>query len=341
MRALSTLRRRPTTPAPSRRRLDSHPRSGAFTTAVEVLALQRAAGNRATASLLASVQRLPVAIEPDAPDTTDETAFEHFVWGIERSQDTDRLELLYHWLVQHYDDDPEQTDQIVRLAQLIEDILTGERMHPDDVAKQLALEEEQEKKAAAATKPAETRKRPAKIPAPAKPTEKQLREAEREQQRQAEKLAEQQELAKQRAQWDLEAPIYWQRIQNEPGNAGHGGALKFLVMQGYLEVRPPHRCFLSRYERKGHQPHGPRHGKRFGLSRELVPRGVLAAHPGRPLVVHLHCGGDGRVRAGSIKFRATERQPGDNILLESKFVDYLRCTDINGGNVTTKVGAWS
>lgn len=341
MPALTTLRRRPTTLAPGRRGLDPRPRSGALTTAADVLALQRAAGNRTTASLLTSVQRLPVTIESDAPDTADEKAFEKFVWGIERSKDMDRLERLYHWLVLHYDDDPTQTDQIVRLATLVEDILTGERSHPDDVAKQLVAEQEQKEKAAAAKQAkAEKPKRPVKKPAPAKPTEKQLKEAERDRQRQAEKLAEQQEQAKERAKWDLEAPMYWQNIQNEPGNAGHGGSLKFLILQGYLEVKKPHRCFLSRWERQG-GPNGPRAGKRFGLSLELVPRGVLTANPGQRLVVHLHCGDDGQVLGGGIKFMNAERLPGDNILLEAKFVDYLRRNDINGDNVNAIVGNWS
>ncbi|HEY7816213.1 MAG TPA: hypothetical protein VIC62_23405, partial [Nakamurella sp.] len=145
--------------------------------------------------------------------------------------------------------------------------------------------------------------------------------------------------AEKKAQWDLEAPVYWQKLQTDPTNTSHGGDLKFLVQQKYVTLAQPHRCFLSRYEKDNH---GNRLNNRFGVSLELQPAALLshALPGGSRLVIHLHCNGDGKVLAAGVKYRAVERQPGQNLLLEGGWVDYLKIEGITGDNVQTEVGVF-
>jgi hypothetical protein len=143
-----------------------------------------------------------------------------------------------------------------------------------------------------------------------------------------------------KAQNDFYAPIYWAKIQSEPGNSGHGGSLKFLIENKYVKVETPHRCFLSRFEKDSH---GNRENNKFGLSVQLTPVPLVVGVGDQRLVIHLHCGGNGKVFGAGIKFLASERLPGGNILVESgsEWLNYLQVSGITGDNVETKVGAFN
>jgi hypothetical protein len=149
-----------------------------------------------------------------------------------------------------------------------------------------------------------------------------------------------QDAATLKAENDFYAPIYWSKIQGEPGNSGHGASLKFLIENKYVKVEAPHRCFLSRFEKDGH---GNRENNKFGLSVKLTPKAQVVGAGDQTLVIHLHCGGSGKVFAAGIKFLAGERLPGDNILVESgaAWLDYLQVSGVTGDNVETKVGAFN
>jgi hypothetical protein len=149
-----------------------------------------------------------------------------------------------------------------------------------------------------------------------------------------------QDAAALKAENDIYAPIYWNKIQVEPGNSGHGASLKFLVENKYVKVEAPHRCFLSRFEKDSH---GHREANKFGLSVKLTPIAQVVGPGDQRLVIHLHCGGSGKVFAAGIKFLAGERAPGDNILVESgaAWLDYLQVSGVTGDNVETKVGAFN
>ena len=154
---------------------------------------------------------------------------------------------------------------------------------------------------------------------------------------QAKAAKEAQDAATLKAENDFYAPIYWNKIQVEPGNTGHGASLKFLVENKYVKVEAPHRCFLSRFEKDSH---GNRENNKFGLSVKLTPKAQVVGAGDQTLVIHLHCGGSGKVFAAGIKFLAGERLPGDNILVESgaAWLDYLQVSGVTGDNVETKGG---
>ena len=145
---------------------------------------------------------------------------------------------------------------------------------------------------------------------------------------QAKAAKEAQDAAAKKAENDFYAPIYWHKIQVEPGNTGHGASLKFLVENKYVKVEAPHRCFLSRFEKDGH---GNRENNKFGLSVKLTPNAQAVGAGDQRLVIHLHCGGTGKVFAAGIKFLAGERLPGDNILVESgaAWLDYLQVSGVD------------
>jgi len=199
---------------------------------------------------------------------------------------------------------------------------------------------------------------PGKKPAPAKPAaksagQKQHEKAERDRQakkakaeldqiaaEQARAAEEAQDAATTKAANDLLAPTYWRLIQAEPGNDGHGASLKFLIVNDYVKVEAPHRCFLSRYEK---DRWGVRDSNKFGLSVKLTPIRTVVGAGDRPLVIHLHCSSKGNVLGAGIKFLAGERRAGDNILVEkgTAWSSYLKVKDINGTNVQTKVGVFN
>jgi hypothetical protein len=157
---------------------------------------------------------------------------------------------------------------------------------------------------------------------------------------QAKAAKEAQDAAALKAENDIYAPIYWSKIQGEPGNSGHGASLKFLIENKYVKVEAPHRCFLSRFEKDGH---GNRENNKFGLSVKLTPIAQVVGAGDQRLVIHLHCGGNGKVFGAGIKFLAGERLPGGNILVESgsAWLDYLQVSGMTGDNVETKVGAFN
>ena len=157
---------------------------------------------------------------------------------------------------------------------------------------------------------------------------------------QARAAKEAQDAATLKAENDFYAPIYWAKIQSEPGNDGHGGSLKFLIENKYVRVEAPHRCFLSRFEKDGH---GNRENNKFGLSVKLTPLPLVVGAGDQRLVIHLHCGGNGKVFGAGIKFLASERLPGGNILVESgsEWLAYLQVSGVTGDNVETKVGAFN
>ncbi|MDZ4721858.1 MAG: DUF4157 domain-containing protein [Roseiflexaceae bacterium] len=131
----------------------------------------------------------------------------------------------------------------------------------------------------------------------------------------------------------------WNEIQNDPGGQpipgqeSHGAKLVKLLVGGFVTKAAPHRCFLSRYEKDNA---GNREGNRFGLSCRLPP-GKDIITPGKPLVVHLHCNGDGVVLYASIKYESSEHVVGDALAIESFWRPTLRSEGINGANVNAKV----
>lgn len=199
----------------------------------------------------------------------------------------------------------------------------------------------------AANRPATQRQPKGKTPAQKEHEQKQKtlqeQKTQKEQKfaaaRSATKAAENKAAADQKAKWDLEAPVYWHKLQTDPSNTAHGADLKFLVQQKYITLARPHRCFLSRHEKDNH---GNRLNNRFGVSMELQPVALLSnSFPGGSrLVIHLHCNDDGKVRAAGVKYLAQERLPGGNLLLEGGWVDYLKVEGITGDNVETKVQAF-
>jgi len=120
-----------------------------------------------------------------------------------------------------------------------------------------------------------------------------------------------------------------------------------LLNDGYISLAPAHRCFLSSYEKDNQNN---RKDNRFGLSRRIFLTQALAgAYQAKynavpaDCVLHLHCDADGSVLSFSIKYLAQEQQAGNNVVFpdiyKNKAADYVG--DINGNNVTAKVGQFS
>jgi hypothetical protein len=120
-----------------------------------------------------------------------------------------------------------------------------------------------------------------------------------------------------------------------------------LINERYISLAPPHRCFLSSYEKDNF---GNRKDNRFGLSRKIILTSslrdaYLAKYHAVPdaCVLHLHCAGDGSVLSFSIKYLALEQQAGNNVvfpdLYKPKAADYVG--DIDGNNVNAKVGQFT
>jgi hypothetical protein len=135
----------------------------------------------------------------------------------------------------------------------------------------------------------------------------------------------------------------WRDI--EIGTAGSAAYIFGLLAKGYATLDAAHRCFLSAYEMQG----GIRFENRFGLSRRIRLTDELKDKyferynlNTADCVVHFHCAGNGFVRSFGIKYLATERVGGDNLIVNPFFLDQARpyVGDIDGDNVEGRVGAF-
>lgn len=106
-------------------------------------------------------------------------------------------------------------------------------------------------------------------------------------------------------------------------------------------METPHRCFLSAYENELNS---------FGLSVKITLTQELRAKYLRvyntatsDCVIHFHCLADGSVKSFGIKYLATERVGGDNLIINQFFLpkatDHVKnVLGVTGLNVNAKYG---
>ncbi len=155
----------------------------------------------------------------------------------------------------------------------------------------------------------------------------------------SQKQKEQQRAAIERQNMIPHANVYWNSLQNAAGGAlDFAAPLDFLSHNKFVKIAKPHRCFLSSFEKEN----GYRHNNKYAISCEMIP-GAEINTPGSPLVLHLHCDGNGKILAGSIKYKSQEKQGGSNVVVNQYlvFLSFLSSNfGINGENIEEKVGAF-